>query len=117
MSEKTQGQLLREQLCWNIPNIAKAIIVRYKTGLVLIVDGLKLYIRFLKKFSLPEVCAGVSLTKKMLTKPTIKTTAPIKIKMVVQLEESERSKDINPPNTTSIATSGIIELTPSTTPR
>ena len=23
MSEKTQGQLLREQLCWNIPNIAK----------------------------------------------------------------------------------------------
>ena len=23
MSEKTQGQLLKEQLCWNIPNVAK----------------------------------------------------------------------------------------------
>lgn len=37
-------------------------------------------------------------------------------KMIVQLEDFSRSKNIKPPKTTSIATSGIIEFIPSTEP-
>ena len=38
-------------------------------------------------------------------------------KMAVQLEASSRSKNIKPPNTTRIATSGIMALMPSAAPR
>ena len=49
--------------------------------------------------------------------PIMITATPIIAKIAVQLSLLPRSKDINPPKTASIATSGIIELMPSAAPR
>ena len=48
--------------------------------------------------------------------PTKITTAPMIENIIVQLDDSSRLKNINPPKTTKIATSGIMELIPSTEP-
>lgn len=57
-----------------------------------------------------------SLIIKIPRIPTRITTTPMIEKMIVQLEDFSRSKNIKPPKTTSIATSGIIEFIPSTEP-
>ena len=45
--------------------------------------------------------------------PTMVTTEPMIAKMIVQLSDLERSKNIKPPNTARIATNGIMALMPS----
>ena len=58
-----------------------------------------------------------SLIIKKPSIPIIVTRVPIIAKMTDQLSDFSKSKNINPPNTTSILTSGIIAFIPSAAPR
>ena len=49
--------------------------------------------------------------------PTTVTTVPIMAKMALQLEAFSKSKNMKPPNTTKMLTSGIMALIPSAAPR
>ncbi len=59
---------------------------------------------------------STSCTRKNPATPITSTTIPMIMNITVQLAGTSRSNPMNPPNTTSMATSGIMALIPSILP-
>jgi len=70
----------------------------------------------LLKYPLSDGAAALSLIIKKPRIPMTVTIAPMTVNIIVQLCDLFKSKNINPPNTRSIDTKGIIEFIPSAAP-